>query len=463
MIPVLLAAALLLAAGPSNARDVRMSAEARAAADAVLECERPDGGWTYVCHPPSGPHGVVTRILIRARRVEAWVGGADWDVLVIRSPGTPAAGIVMLDAWARLGDARYLEAARRAGDILIEAQLPSGGWASEMPVRGRRLPLWFRWLNQWTALDDDVTSGASRFLLTLWRATGDARYRESARRGLDLLLAAQLPDGGWPLTWRPAWLRWLSPSFEDWPSTNDAATAGPMEALLDGGALLGHPPYIAAARRGGDWLLATQAAPPQAAWAQQYDRAGRPAPGRRFEPAGFASWESREMLDALLALVRATGDRRYCRAVAPAVRWFLHSALGPGCWARLYAPGDNTPLFVDRGGQRVATPAAARGPYRWTGDFGVPGLLARLGLDRDGRRLAPGVPPAPARIFGDPGACPGTRAVEDTPETENPRSRIARAAILLRRRDVVPASPCPDDDVAERVRRRAFALRPWLD
>jgi hypothetical protein len=410
--------------------------------DAVLACARPDGGWTYVCHPPSGPHGVVTRILIRARQVQAWLGGARWDVLVVRSPGTPAAGSVMLTAWRRWGDDRYLAAARRAGDLLVEVQLPSGGWASEMPVHGSRLPIWFRWINQWTALDDDVTSGTARFLLALWRETGDARYRDAARRGLDLLVAAQLPNGAWPLTWRPAWLRWLSPSFEDWPSTNDAATAGPIEALLEGARALGDRRYLEAARRGGDWLLSVQGAAPRAGWAHQNDPAGRPAPGRRFEPAGLAAWESRQMLDALLSIARATGDPRYCRAVAPAIRWLQASALGPGCWARLYAPDDNTPLFVDRDGQRVATPAEARGPYRWTGDFGIPGLLASLGLGVDGHPLGRRDWPPPRRIPGDAGACPGALAHEAAPDVGNPRSRVLRAVVLLQRSDPTPPSPC---------------------
>jgi hypothetical protein len=85
-------------------------------------------------------------MLIRARQIGSWFGGARWDVLVVRSPGTPAGGNVMLDAWERWGDPRYLDAARRAGDILLEAQLGPGGWASEAPVRGASMPAWFRWL-----------------------------------------------------------------------------------------------------------------------------------------------------------------------------------------------------------------------------------------------------------------------------------------------------------------------------
>ena len=438
-----IALAALLLAARADAATGDAAAAAREAVDAVLACARPDGGWTYVCNPPSGPHGIVTRILVRARQIESWLGGPRWDVLVVRSPGTPTAGLVLLDAWTRWRDPRYLAAARRAGDILLAAQLGSGGWASEAPVRGNGVPAWFRWLNQWTALDDDVTSGASRFLLALGQATGDVRYREAAQRGLDLLVATQLPNGAWPLTRRPAWHRWLSPSFEDWPSTNDAATAGPIEALLDGAKVLEAPAYLAAARRGGDWLVAAQRGAPRAGWAQQYDPEGRPAPGRRFEPVSLATWESREMLDALIVLARATGDRRYCRAVAPAVRWLVESAIAPGCWARLHALDDNAPLFVDREGRRVASAADARTPYQWTGDFGVPGLLASLGLGVDGRRLTSA--PPPRRIVGDPGACAGTPPAEDTPATGNPRRRIVRAAVLLQRLAPAPGPMCTDE------------------
>lgn len=427
---------------PSPTSAAALPPEVRQAVEAVLECARPDGGWTYVCNPPSGPWGAVTAILLRAEAIAAPLGRDDWDVLVLRSPGTPAASLVLLDAWRRTGDERYRAAARRAGDLLVDAQLPSGGWASEMPVHGARLASWFRWLNLWTALDDDVTSGAARFLLALWQATDDVRYRTAAERALDLLVAAQLPGGAWPLTWRPRWVRLAAPSFEDLPSTNDAATAGPIEALLAGARALERSDFLAAARRGGDWLLRAQGRAPQAAWAQQYDDAGLPGPGRRFEPAGYASWESREMLDALLALARATGDRRYCDAAPGAVEWLLRSAIAPGCWARLYRPGDNAPLYVDGQGRRVASPDEAKHPYRWIGDYGIPGLLASLGLDVDGASLAPGRALAPRRVPGDAGACPGELAVESAPDRENPRARIARAAVLLERLEPGVPSPC---------------------
>jgi len=441
----------LYAAGMSSASaSATLPVATARALDDVLACERPTGGWTYACDPATGPHGAATKIVVRAGQIAAPFGFDDWDLLVLRSPGTPAAGLVLLDGYRASGDERYLAAACRAGAMLIATQLSSGGWASEMPVHGDRLARWFRLLNRWTALDDDVTPGAARFLAELWAVTGDAAQRAAAERAFDLLLAAQLADGGWPLTWRePRILTTIAPSFEDLPSTNDGATSAPIEALLVGARVLGRPDLLDAARRGGDWLLRVQGPPRQAAWAQQYHVDGSPAPGRRFEPAGYAAWESREMLSALLALARETGDARYAAAAPGAVDWFMRSAITPGCWARLYEPGSNAPLFTARDGRRVANAAEAKRPYKWTGDFGIPGLLATLGLNEDGTPRDSHAPLPPQRIPGDAGTCVAPAATaaerageENGHETPNPRRRIAHAAILLAAldRDGVPGA-----------------------
>jgi hypothetical protein len=398
--------------------------------DAVVARERPGGGWTFDAAPGQRPHPF-TMVMQLAERVAAPLGLAHWDLLVLRSPGTPAAGLLLLAGHRLTGRPRYLEAARRTGDLLVATQLPSGGWFSEMPVEGTRPSAWFGWIPMPGTLDDDVTPGAIRFLLALGDATGDARYRRAAERGLDLLLQAQLPSGAWPHVRRPAWLRALRASREDHPSLNDGVTPIIIETLLAAAERLERPELLAAARRGGDWLLSVQEPPPRAGWAQQYDETGRPAGMRRFEPPALATWETRHAVDALDALARATADDRWCPAARAAASWLRAAATSPGCWARFVRLDDGAPLYLTADGARVTTIAAARPGYDWQGDFGIPALLSRIALVGAA---------TPSPLPGDPGACPG--ALDPLHAGQGARSLIAQAGMQLAAITPQPTSPC---------------------
>lgn len=363
----------------------------------------------------------MTEPLKIAERIAAPLGLADWDVVVLRSPGTPAAGLALVAAYERTRHEAYVDAAKRAGDMLLAAQLPSGGWFSEMPMSGPRLAWWFAATVRRTTLDDDVTPGGTRLLLALWRVTGETRYRDGAERALALLVRAQLPSGAWPLVWRPWWKRLLWPTFEDLATINDDTTPSAIETLLEAADLLGRDELRAAARRGGDWLVRVQAPPPYAGWAQQYGGDGRPARARRFEPPALATWESRYAIESLLALADATGDPKYCEPVTRAATWLRAAALRPGCWARFYRVGTAMPLYVGSDGALVDDVARARPGYDWIGDFGIGALLASV----DGGLGALRVPP------GDPGTCPGERPSNYERDAPNdPRALAARAAIL---------------------------------
>lgn len=430
----------------------RLTCELVAALDGLLAHERAGGGWTLASAPGTRPAPNTVPLEI-AERLAAPLGLARWDLVVLRSPGTPAAGLVLLGGYRVTGRADYLAAAERAGDLLVAIQLPSGGWFSEMPVEGKVLAPWFALAVRRTAIDDDVTPGATRLLLALWEATGKRRYRESAARAVALLVRAQLPVGAWPLVWRPGWKRTLWPTFEDLPTLNDGASTQAIETLLVAGRTLGRADLLAVARRGGEWLLRVRRPPPQAGWAQQYDVGGVPAPARRFEPAALASWESRYVIDTLLALAVATGDARYCVPVEDAVRWLARSAIRPGCWARFYALGTNAPLYVGSDGRHVDVPAAARPGYDWTGDFGIPALFARLGLDAEAnarpaaaltRTVLAHHSQVPAALApGDPGVCPGEHAGGgDRHRADGARAFIGRATTLLAALEPAAPSPC---------------------
>ena len=402
--------------------------------DELVARARPDGGWTFG-HLPGRRFRPHTSPLRFAEWLARPFGRADWDVVVLRSPGTPAAILSLLAGHRLTGRERYLETAVRAGDLLVAIQMPSGGWFSEMPVRGGAIAGWFRWTVRRSALDDDITPGAVRALLGLWESTHDPRYRTAAERGLGLLLERQLPGGAWPLVARPYWKQWLYRDFEDRPTLNDGATTQAIVTLLTAARVLGREDLLAAARRGGDWIIGAQRAAPQAGWAQQYDENGHPAPARRYERIALASWESRYALDALVALTVATGDQRYCGPVTDAVRWLVDARLGPDCWARFYELGSNQPLYFNEKREVVESPAAAHQPYDWTGDFGIPYLLLRLGV-ADGTTAADDGGPLPAaaspRLPGDPGGCPDVgRAPLRSPHRRRSAPVIAYAARLL--------------------------------
>jgi hypothetical protein len=403
--------------------------------DALVALERPAGGWTFASAPGTRPEPF-TLVVRTGERLLAPVGLATWDLVVVRSPGTPAAGLVLLDAYRRRRNETYLAAARRAGDFLVATQLAHGGWFSELPAVGTTTPWWFRLVADTRAmLDDDVTPGAVRFLVALWQATGDARYRAAAERGIALMQAAQLPSGAWPLDARPAWLRRLHPHYEDQPALNDGATPFAITTFLAVAPALGRDDLVRDARRAGDWLLAVQGRPPQTGWAQQYTAGGEPTSARRFELPAFASWETRHAIEALVALASATGERRYCDGARAAAHWLDAVRVGPSCWARFYDVGDGAPIFVDAGGRRVASSREARPGYSWMGEFGIPAVLASLGVGHDA---------ASARLPGDPGRC-----AED-PSPPRPlagaRAITAQAAIALA--ETVPRVPSPCADVA---------------
>lgn len=482
-------AALAVAAVPAigvaaNKKGEGPLAELTATLDALLALERKGGGWTFECTP--GVHREpCTRPLKLAERIAAPLGLAQWDVVVVRSPGTPAAGLALLGGHRLTRSKKYLEAARRAGDLMIAVQMATGGWFSEMPVEEGKLAPWFAVTMRRTNIDDDVTTGTIRFLLALWEATGERRYRSAAERGLAFLARAQLPSGAWPSVWRPAWKRGLWETFEDLATVNDGTTPLAIATLAAAGRRLERADFVASARRGAKWLVRVRRPPPQAGWAQQYDASGRPAPARRFEPAALASWESRHAIDALFAFVTATGETSYCEPIPDAIDWLVRSAVAPGCWARFYELETNAPLYFDAAAKRVTEPDKARPSYDWTGDFGIPALLARLGVEGKGEGVAVGPsvrgrsgggarigarradgPRAqaagdpPWRVAGDPGGCTGAgaRRFDVRSARDDARVLIAHAASLLAALEPAAATPCEKSAEWRKELRRAVSV-----
>jgi hypothetical protein len=108
--------------------------------------------------------------------------------------------------------------------------------------------------------------------------------------------------------------------------------------------------YLDAALRGGEFILATQGPDIQAGWAQQYDANLKPVSARAFEPAGYSSRETGDVMNTMLDLYAATADERFISALTKARQWLADSTIRPEVWSRLYEIGTNRPIYGDRDG-----------------------------------------------------------------------------------------------------------------
>ena len=110
------------------------------------------------------------------------------DTVWVQPPGTPAVGMAYLDAYERTGNAYLLDAAKAAGECLIQGQLRSGAWNASIefaPEARKKVayrvdpPPKKRAFNRST-FDDDKSQSAIRFLSRLDKALDPTSVRASA-------------------------------------------------------------------------------------------------------------------------------------------------------------------------------------------------------------------------------------------------------------------------------------------
>src|SRR5262249_15782983 len=156
----------------------------------------------------------------------------------------------------------------------------------------------------------------------------DRAIHESVTYALDRLISAQFPNGAWPQRYeRPpdpskfpvkkssypdSWSRtFLGVDYRGFYTLNDNSLGDTIEAVPGASRTSHEARYLAAAKRGGDFLLLAQMPEPQPAWAQQYDADMHPAWARKFEPPAVTGGESQSAMRTLLSLYRETGEAKY--------------------------------------------------------------------------------------------------------------------------------------------------------
>jgi len=245
------------------------------------------------------------------------------NVVTIQDSGTTGIGLLFVQASHVLKEPRWLDVARETGELLIQGQLPNGGFTQELQITPESVQGVHQLLpypetprpDSQGVLENNATDRAIELLLVLFDATGDKKYLDAARKAVDFLVAAQFPCGAFPQR-HPS-----SDGYDKYFTLNDGATTDSILRLISFYRRTGQDLYLHAARKGGTWLLSAVLPDPTPGWAEQYDHANAPAKARSFEPPGVGTEITVMAVEALTELYLLTGDRQFLKPVEKAWKW----------------------------------------------------------------------------------------------------------------------------------------------
>lgn len=255
--------------------------------------------------------------------------------------------------------------AGQLADVVLSYQTPAGGWSKKTGYsKGARQP-GMLWSSQYQpgssphylgTLDNRSTTEQLQFLASLAQATDRDDCRAAVLRGIDYLLAAQFPNGGWPQVFP------LEGDYHDNITFNDDAMTHVLGLLREVATGDGRFAFVPAAQRvevqaalgrGVDCVIRLQVRQDgvPGAWCGQYDPLTlQPAEARNMEPVAFGSVESANLIKILMKLEDPRPE--LVESIEGGLAWLERSTL-PGeedRWARFYDLADNRPLFPGRDG-----------------------------------------------------------------------------------------------------------------
>jgi PelA/Pel-15E family pectate lyase len=234
-----------------------------------------------------------------------------------------------------------------------------------------------------TTFDNSTTYTHIEYLAKAYTLTHIDKYKDGCLKGIDFVLSAQFPNGGWPQYYP------LEDNYSRHITFNDGVYIGIMEMLQD---ICKNKPFysfVDAAMRGKvkssfdkglDCILKCQIKDNGrlTAWCQQHDEKDlSPAWARAFEPPSICNGESADVVLFLMGLENPGKD--IIQSIQSAEKWFEDSkitgikvqtisappekskwrvsttdrivvkdSLAPPIWTRYYEIGTDKPLFCDR-------------------------------------------------------------------------------------------------------------------
>lgn len=324
----------------------------------------------------------------------------------------------------KLGDAWFgQDEAKQLADVILSYQTPSGGWSKHNGyTKGPRLP-GMQWSSQYepgksphylATFDNRATTEEMHFLAGVWQATQREDCKQGFLKGLEFILAAQFPNGGWPQVYP------LEGGYHDNITFNDDAMTRILELLQ--AVSLRQPPYAFvddamrqrvadALARGIDCVLKTQVRQngQPTVWGAQHDALTlQPASARKLEPATLSGLESAQVLEFLMTIPRPSAEVK--AAIEGALAWFAQARITGEMktndagkkyfepspdgtqirWARFYDLTNSQPIFPGRDGvvYRSFTEMAAHNKLGYDYFSSRPGSIINNGQKKWRKMLA---------------------------------------------------------------------------
>ncbi len=282
---------------------------------------------------------------------------------------------------------------RKIADNIILYQQPNGGWPKNYDMlailtSGQKRILAEKKDSDHTTFDNGATHSQIEYLAHAYTMTRDSRYKDAALRGINFILRAQYPNGGWPQFYPD------TSGYRKYITFNDDAMVGVMTVLHH---IVQNKSYYSfvgnttrekvrkAFWKGIDCILMMQIKEDGelTVWCQQHDNETlKPRGARTFELPCKASEESAQIVELLMSIDHPS--QKVIQSVQSAVRWFKDSEIdgiriktvaarkviykfheadsdkvvvkdssAPPIWARYYELGTNRPFFANRDGKKV--------------------------------------------------------------------------------------------------------------
>lgn len=296
---------------------------------------------------------------------------------------------------------------REIADNIVAYQNADGGWPKNLDMLARLDPdsvkAALKPRHRLSTLDNANVYTQVEYLSNVYLLTGDTLYRNSAVRGMEYMLAAQYPNGGWR-----GW-------DADAVTFNDGIIYGVLSAWNE--VLTGKPHYAwvegdlkariqSSWDKGIDLILKTQWVQDgvKTVWAQQYDHETlQPVKARAYELPALSASESADITMLLMRIKKPSPE--VVEAVEAAAAWFDRTKItgkkvvtvpvpegleedrkikkdrllvddpeAAPIWPRYSELSDNRPFFATREGVKVyklcEVPAERRVGYSWYGTWG---------------------------------------------------------------------------------------------